>query len=105
MAVLMPDRRWGMRGRGERGSGARRGQWAPWQERLGGLIPPSSRVGRLLNPSTYVPLTCPGRLPEEQLPREQTGMCGDGSARVDETSAVWSGSDGSGRMYHVSPVH
>ena len=101
MAVVMTDLRLGMRGRGGRGSGARLGQLAPLQEMLVGLIPPSYRVGRLLKPSTYLPLTFHGRLPDEQFHREHKGICGDGSGRVDETSAVWSGSDGSGKIYHL----
>jgi len=49
MAVVMTYLRLGMRGRGERGSGARLGQLAPLQEMLVGLIPPSLRIGRRLH--------------------------------------------------------
>ena len=101
MAVVMTDLRLGMRGRGERGSGARLGQWAPLQEMLVGVIPPSYRVGRLLKRSTYLPLTFHGRLPDEKAHGEHNGICGDGSDRVDETSTVWPGSGGSGRIYHT----
>ena len=88
MAVVMTYLRLGMRGRGERGSGARLGQLTPLQELLVGLIPPSYHVHRLLELSTYLPLTFHGRLPDEKYHGEHNGICGDGSDRVDETSAV-----------------